>query len=585
MTITPRFLDDLRARLTLSEVVGRRVKITRAGREFKACCPFHKEKSPSFYINDDKQFFHCFGCGAHGDVVGFTMRHDNLSFIEAVEALAPQAGLQMPAQHPEDIERAKTEKSLYALMDDMAKWFEAQLHDPHNREVMEYITKRGLTPDTIAGFRLGYAPADDQKLRTHMLSLGHTDEELLTMGLIKKRERDGSPYAFFRDRVMFPVADRAGRVIAFGGRILPEHMRPPQKSDFKPPKYINSPETPLFYKGQTVYALAQARQAANDGQGIVVVEGYMDVIAMHQAGFRGAVAPLGTALTEEQMTLLWRLMPQQQKIITLCFDGDNAGRRAAERAAERMLPLLKPDHSARIVFLPDGEDPDTMVLSKGAGAMTALLQSGISLADYIWQLQSSTRGLNGPEDRAGLEADLDALVNKITEAKTKYHYQQFFRQKLQERFRPAPRPYGGPQGRFAAPPAIKPASRPQSMQTRVYDILLATLLNHPFIFGQVDEQIGSLVIADAGRDALRHALIDALSDDPDLSREDLLARLTGEGSELTDVIHNVVSDSVYVHARFARPEADDPQAADGWLDTYAQLQRRAQLDERASSRK
>jgi DNA primase len=332
MSFPPRLLDDIRARLTLSEVIGGRVKLMRAGREFKGLCPFHREKSPSFYVNDDKQFYHCFGCGAHGDVIGFAMRHDNLSFPDAVRDLAARAGLPVPETTREEIHAASITKDALALMETTTKWFADQLYAPKNRDVLAYLEGRGLTPETMANFRLGYAPDDERALVAHLTASGYTPDLMTQMGLIKIRDRDQSAYAFFRDRVMFPVMDRSGRVIAFGGRAMPEHMRPPTRGDYKPSKYLNSPETPLFHKGRTVYAIAHARTAAAAGDPIIVVEGYMDAIACHQAGLRGVVAPLGTALTDEQITLLWRLMPSHEKIIHLCFDGDDAGRRAAWRA-------------------------------------------------------------------------------------------------------------------------------------------------------------------------------------------------------------------------------------------------------------
>jgi DNA primase len=574
MSITPRFLDDVRARLTLSEFIGRRIKVTRSGREYKACCPFHKEKTPSFYINDDKQFFHCFGCGAHGDVVGFAMRHDNLSFPEAVEQLAAQAGLKMPEQSPADIERAASEKSLFAMMDVATKWFEEQLVDKRNREVLEYLTGRGLTMETISGFRLGYAPADDQLLRKHLLAEGYNDDDMLSLGLIKKREKGGDPYVFFRDRVMFPVADRSGRVIAFGGRVLPEHLRPPTRSDFKPPKYINSPETPLFFKGQTVYALARARQAARDNQPIIVVEGYMDVIACHQAGFGGVVAPLGTALTEEQITLLWRLMPGPERIVTLCFDGDGAGRRAAERAADRILPLLKPDHSARIAFLPDGEDPDTLVLKQGRTALQNVLDRGISLADYLWQIHANTRTLDRPEDRAGFEAELDALVERITDPKVKFHYQKFFREKLNAQFRPTAYKSGGAfvprKPGTLLPPNIKPVAGWQRPD-RVYLVLLATVLNHPAMFDDVDEDLGSLSIQDPLLDAFRQNMLQHLSEDSNISVAALCSVMRQEKPEFATLVDNMTNDKFYETNPMTRPSTEIGAVVGQWRDTVVHL--------------
>jgi DNA primase len=586
MSFPPRFLDDIRSRMTLSDHIGQRVKLSRAGREFKGLCPFHKEKSPSFYVNDDKQFFHCFGCGAHGDVIGFTMRHDNLSFLDAVRDLAARAGLAMPEYSPEDAVRAEAQKTLHALMDRAAEYYQAQLNAPKYRDVMAYLTGRGLTSDTIANFRLGFAPGDDRDFLAHVRAGGFSDEQIILAGLSKKRDKDGTIYGFFRDRVMFPVMDRTGRVIAFGGRILPDHMRGPDRGDFKPPKYLNSPETPLFQKGRTVYAVSHARAAALEGQPIVVVEGYMDVIACHQAGVRGAVAPLGTALTEDQITLLWRMMPGPDHTIHLCFDGDEAGVRAAERAAMRMLPLLKPDHSARIAFLPTGEDPDTLIDKKGRAAFDGVMADGLPLAEYLWHLKSSVRRLDSPEDRAGLEADLDTLVGMIGDHKTKYHYQNFFRAKLRERFRaPGSGPAGsshvtgrrgqqggGPSYYGGRPvPSIKPAARPKLAGTRGVDVLLATLILYPSIFDQVDEKIGSLYIEDPARDALRQDLIGVLSDrdayDPD-APDPFIKRIMNDMPQHADLVNYLVSEPVMVHAAFARAGADPDQILVGWDEVY-----------------
>ena len=329
MAIPSRFLNELRDRLTLSDIVGKRVKLTRAGREFKGCCPFHNEKTPSFTVNDEKQFYHCFGCGAHGDAIGFTMQSRNISFIEALEMLASEAGLQVPQQSPQEIEKAKVQKDLYALLEQSCQWFEKQLRDPKNAQALEYMRGRGTSDELLSQFRVGYGPADGQALRKHLLEQGFTDKQMIQAGVIKESTRGTQPYGFFRERILFPVSDRRGRVVAFGGRILPDHLRAPDRGDFKPPKYINSSETALFHKGRMLYGESHARQAAADDQPLIVTEGYLDVMACFSAGYRGAVAPLGTALTEEQIAILWQMIPRNQKNPVLCFDGDNAGRRAA----------------------------------------------------------------------------------------------------------------------------------------------------------------------------------------------------------------------------------------------------------------
>ena len=404
MAFPPAFLEELRARLPLSEVVGKRLRLVRAGREFQAPCPFHNEKTPSFTVNDAKGFFHCFGCGAHGDVIGFTMRHDHLTFPEAVETLAAQAGLPVPRTAPEERQRYERQKSLHEVVEAAARWFEAQLRQPAGAAALAYLRRRGLDDAALATFRLGYAPPDGGGLRTALEREGFAVKDMLEAGLVKQPADGGrAPFGFFRHRVMFPVADRRGRIVAFGGRLI----------DGEGPKYINTGETPLFHKGQLLYGLSRARQAAAEGQPVIVVEGYMDVIALVRAGYAGAVAPLGTAMTETQIETAWKLYPGRERFPVLCFDGDNAGKRAAFRAVERVLPLLRPDQSVRVAFLPTGEDPDSLIRAKGAAAFEAVLAAARSLVDVLWEMETEGRAFETPEAKAGLEAALNARVDAI----------------------------------------------------------------------------------------------------------------------------------------------------------------------------
>ena len=343
MAFPPQFLDDIRARIGLADVVGRRVRLVKQGREHAALCPFHNEKTPSFTVSEEKGFFHCFGCGAHGDVIGFVMRADGLSFPEAVERLAADAGLEVPEQTPAEREHAKRQADLYDVMEKACAFFEERLGAHVGEPARDYLRGRSLDTDTIARFRLGYAPDTKTALRGALMSDTLPETMLIEAGLLIRPD-NGTPYDRFRGRVIFPITDRRGRVIAFGARILGEGT----------PKYLNSPDTPLFNKGRVLYGMATARRAAHDKGRVIVTEGYMDVIALAKAGFVESVAPLGTALTESQLHELWRMAPEP----LLCFDGDNAGQRAAWRAAERALPLLEPGRSLRFVMLPRGEDPD-----------------------------------------------------------------------------------------------------------------------------------------------------------------------------------------------------------------------------------
>lgn len=594
MNVSPRFLDALRARLTLSEWIGRRVKLTRAGREFKGCCPFHREKTPSFYVNDDKQFFHCFGCGAHGDVVGFAMRHGNLSFPEAVEALASEAGLEVPRASAQEVARARAERDLYAVVEEATLFFEDMLGRAANRDALDYLKGRGLTDQTIAAFRLGFAPGDWGALRAHLLKKGISDAQMLEAGVLHVSTRGDAPYAFFRDRIVFPVADRRGRVVAFGGRVMPDHLRPPSRSGHKPPKYINSSETPLFHKGRTLYGLPQARQAAGDGAPLIVVEGYLDVIACHQAGFRGAVAPLGTALTDEQIMVLWAAMPGREKVPILCFDGDEAGRCAAARAAGRILPLLGPDRSARIAFLPEGEDPDTLILSQGAGAFEAVLNGAMGLADFLWAGMRAGRTLDTPEARAGLARDLEAQALKIADRQVQDYYIRTFRERVREAFFP-PRPaFGASSWRGRGPQAaggsgVRRAVEPSSLRRPAFAgarlrgaILLATLLNHPDIFNNVSEEAEALTWDDPGLSRLCGAALSALNAHEGLDREALCGHLTQGGLEAD--LARVLSEAIYNHAGFARPRAQADEALEGWRETMQAVRRQGMAEEIGEAR-
>ncbi|CAK0764328.1 DNA primase [uncultured Gammaproteobacteria bacterium] len=427
MTLSPAFLDELRARLSLSEVAGRRIALVRAGREFKACCPFHNEKTPSFTLNDAKGFFHCFGCGAHGDVIGFVMRHDNLSFPEAVEALAGQAGLQVPTTSPEDRERFEREKRLYGLVDNAAAWFEVQLRLPAGGTALDYLHRRGLDDDAIARHRLGYAPGFGGVLVRHLVKDGFSEADMIAAGLARQPDDGRAAYSFFRDRIMFPVADRRGRVVAFGARLIAGDGS----------KYINSPDTPLFHKGRTLYGLSRARQTVADGAVAIVAEGYLDVITLVEAGFTGAVAPLGTTLTEDQVLALWRLHPGPEKCPVLCFDGDAAGRRAAERAVERVLPHLAPDQSVKVAFLPEGQDPDSLIRSGGATAMQAVLDQALPLSEVVWRLAITGRSFTTPEARAGLKAALEQQVARIGDAVVQELYREDFNRRFDAALGPA----------------------------------------------------------------------------------------------------------------------------------------------------
>lgn len=422
MGFTPDFLDEIRNRLPVSDVVGRKVRLTRKGREHTGLCPFHNEKTPSFTVNDEKGFYHCFGCGAHGDVINFTLETEGLSFPETVERLAGQAGLEIPKQTPYDQKKAKVKKTLYDVMEAVTHWFESQLMAQIGEEGRAYIKQRGLTKETVNKFRLGFAPNSKNALKEAMLARDEiTEEMLIETGMLIKTDDGGESYDRFRHRIMFPITDRQGRVVAFGGRALSSHVKA---------KYLNSPETPLFHKGRLLYNLSGARKAAFEKGRLLVAEGYMDVIALTQAGFPEGVAPLGTAVTEDQVREMWRLAPEPM----MCFDGDKAGQRAAVRVVDRSLPLLKPGHSLKFVYLPEGEDPDSYVAGQGSSAFENLLSEGKPLASVLWEELISEGDHNTPEQRAGLEQKIARVLNDIQDQKIRGYYENDFGRRLKNLF-------------------------------------------------------------------------------------------------------------------------------------------------------
>ena len=415
------FIEELRNRLRVSEVIGRAVTLRRAGREYHALCPFHKEKSPSFTVNDEKGFFHCFGCGAHGDVIGFTMDYEHLGYREAIEKLAGEAGLSVPRETPAEVERESREQSLQQVLEAVCGWFEEQREATSEADfARRYIVERGLSAETVSRFRIGYASENRDALARAMKQRGISERQLIDTGMLISIEGK-APYARFRRRLMFPIRDRKSRVIGFGGRILPGEPN----SDA--PKYLNSPETILFHKGRQLFNLDIARRAALDARQLIIAEGYMDVIALSAAGINYAVAPLGTAITAEQLQLAWQLVDEP----TLCLDGDSAGQRAMTRAADLALPLLVPGKTLRMAILPKGEDPDTLLRTIGRHAFDEVMAKAQPLSTVLW-LQAMGDAAATPEARAAQEQALNVKVNAIKHPNVQHYYKQFVRDKLRE---------------------------------------------------------------------------------------------------------------------------------------------------------
>ena len=409
MALSPQWLDQLRTRVTLSSVVMRTTKLQRAGREWRACCPFHDEKTPSFYVNDQKGFYHCFGCGAHGDVIRWMTDQRGMQFLDAVKELAVQAGMEMPAPDPREAQRAKKRAGLHDAMGAAQEFFVAELASPRGTAAREYLAQRGFSEAICREFGFGYAPDDRQAMAKALHAL---PPPLLVEGGLRIAIDGKDPYDRFRDRLMLPIHDVRGRVIAFGGRIL--------TAKEGAPKYLNSPETPLFDKGRTLYNIHRAGAAARKADRIVVVEGYMDVIALANAGIAEGVAPLGTALTENHIAELWRHAPAP----VLCFDGDAAGQRAVRRAIERALPLLRPGHTLRIAWLPSGLDPDDLIKAKGVAAFEQVLENAQPLLEALWTLEARAAPLDTPEAKAGLKARLMAHIEAIEEPDVRALYRR-----------------------------------------------------------------------------------------------------------------------------------------------------------------
>lgn len=612
MRFTPQFLDDLRARLPVSEVVSKRVKLKKAGREWKGLSPFQQEKSPSFFVNDEKGFYHDFSSGKHGDIINFVMETDGASFVEAVERLAQMAGVALPAATPDAARHEQRRKTLYDVMDLAAKFFADTLVGREGARARGYLADRGITPAVQLQFRMGFASEDRFALKEYLGAAGVPVPDMIEAGLLIGGEDIPVPYDRFRDRVMFPISDVRGRIIAFGGRAL--------KKD-APAKYLNSPETPLFHKGDNLYNLPMARKAAHDGAPLVVVEGYVDVIAMVGVGFPGAVAPLGTALTENQLQLLWKMADEP----ILCFDGDKAGQKAAWRAAELALPHLKPGKSLRFALLPEGQDPDDLARSGGRAAIEDVMAAAGTLSDLIWAREIAGGTFATPERRAALEARINELSNGIRDDVVKKYYRQDMTERLQRAFGTGPKNYGGNYGgnnggrggfqqggggggfaRSPRPFTPGPAGRisgggrggasagPQTIQRGPYQVVspqLATssimrgqrsaisrrealivqsLINHPWLLHDRLEEVAALELAHPEMHRLRAGIIAAFAhehhhgDEAEQSeqmRSDLVK--AGYSEQLQHVEQAVTTQAVWA----ARPGA----AREDVLSTWTQL--------------
>jgi len=528
MTLSPAFLDELRARTVLSAIIAPTVKLLRAGREWKACCPFHNEKTPSFTVNDDKGFYHCFGCGAHGDAIRFLTDNRGLPFMDAVKELAAKAGLDVPAPDPRAQERSERTSTLTDVMGEVARWFAEQLHGIAGAGARDYLKRRGIDDATVQRFGIGLAPEGRNHLKRALAHLG--EDKLVETGMLIQPEEAGKEsYDRFRGRLMIPIRDPRGRVIAFGGRILGDGE----------PKYLNSPDTPLFDKGRTLYNIDRASPASRAAKRLIVVEGYMDVIALDRAGIAEVVAPNGTAITEAQLERMWRLDPSP----ILCFDGDNAGRKAAIRAALRALPHLAPDRTLRFVELPAGQDPDDVVRSGGREAFEALLARAESFDARMWRHEVDFEPLATPEAWTSLKQRLVGHASAIGHADLARIYREDWLQRFDALRRPqfAARSTQQPQrrgsfkgGRFVPPdPPVGDKARAiasSGIDAPTARALILGFTNYPEELPAHCEQLAALPIADRRTAHIRDELVNAAFSGAALDRASLATILGSDGA-------------------------------------------------------
>ncbi|MDB5091850.1 MAG: primase [Mucilaginibacter sp.] len=593
-------LEEIRRRTDLVALVGRRVKLVRKGRVMWGCCPFHQEKSPSFKVENERRLYKCFGCGKGGDAFKWLIETEGLSFPESVEKLAAEVGVELPKWSPEDEAREQKRKSLYDIVELAAKFYEEQLFDAGGREARDYLKGRGLDGAAAKQFRLGYSPSGNGALIKHLTEHNVTQDDIIAAGLARPAE-DGRPMRdFFYNRVMFPIGDGRGRIVAFGARAL--------EADAKP-KYINTGETALFSKGTQLYNFATARAAAIKAGTVIVAEGYMDVIALVRAGFAHSVAPLGTALTEDQLHLLWRTAPEP----ILAFDGDAAGLKAAHRAAHLALPHLKAGYSLRFAFLPGGEDPDSFIAGSGPGAMTVLLEAALPLSQLLWRTETEGKDLSTPERRAGLEHNLKEIVDRITDSKIADYYRRGFEQLVFESFkrRSAPADRDGTRypGRSSTARTSKPGGKfrgdfkprplpgsPEAVSASVQSSALVRsgqagarhakemelgrlLVESPEIALAQGESLAVLDLTDPSLDRLRHELLNLAASGSSLEKAGVQTHFTRKG--MADLLVRFAGSAVEdPQASFQRAVADLRELTGHQTDARRLLERRKALSQR-----
>lgn len=530
-------LADIKRKLTLSEVIGKIVQLRRKGHEYHGLCPFHQEKTPSFTVNNQKEFYHCFGCGQHGSVFDFLMHQNHLTFSEAIAHAAEMAGVSLPTPSSAVVEENQTKKILLEILESACDFFEKRLSSPEGLEAYQYLTqKRKISPLSLKKFRLGVSSSEKNSLKNYLLGKGYGLSDIKAAGLLTEWD-DGTWHDKFRHRVMFPIFNRKGQVIAFGGRILGPGE----------PKYLNSPETPLFHKGITLYNWGYAQQSSQKKDPLVVVEGYLDVISLFQHGYDRVVAPLGTALTEEQLHLLWRLCPEP----LLCFDGDAAGQRAARRAAERSISFLSPGQSLSFLALPSLEDPDTYIHSKGIAGWRMLLAQAQPLSTFLWETERALYTRKTPEEKALLEKTLDNFCTQIQDPTVKAYYKQEFKNRLFS-WNTLPRK------KMGSPNPLLQKMNVSDLQER---ILLASILLTPSLENHIHEEFALIPFQAPLYQSLQKAMLAYFSGDFPLEKEFLAAYLVKEGYE--KVLESLLGSDLFVHAPFLKL-AEESTSLEHW---------------------
>jgi DNA primase len=556
MALPATFTDELRARTPLQAVIGRRVRLARSGKQWKGCCPFHGEKSPSFYVYDDH--YHCFGCGAHGDAISFVMQSQGLAFMEAVNQLAAEAGLEVPKPTPEAAQAERHRLDVVEVLQAARTHYQRRLAMPDGRAARDYLAGRGLTLDTIARFGLGWA-ADRGALTADMAAQGIGLDQLSEAGLIRHDDATGRAFELFTQRVMFPIHDRRGGIISFGGRTLGSGQ----------PKYVNGPETAVFSKRRNLYGLDFARDGVRNGGALIVVEGYMDVIAVAQAGFTGAVAPLGTALTQDQLDELWRVSPCP----VLCFDGDTAGAKAAARVMDMALPMLTPQRSLKFCTLPTGEDPDSLVRSSGPSAFQAILDIARPPAEALYDMVRGEYGDATPEQRAAFRSRLVEAAARIADKSLASEYRsalldRFFDSRARLNRRDTPRNQRWrtpPTPTLRAPRAHLHQDGTVPERTR---ILTAILLRHPFLLNEVFQAYASLTL-DPPLARLRDALDLWIESADTLDSGPLIDHLTKSG--LDSEVRHVLAEAPMPLPACASLDTMPADAQAGWWHIFGFL--------------